>query len=185
MALPILESFYLVGGTALALQLGHRKSIDLDLFCDVDHDQDAIIKSLPNPKREFGRGTVFLGLYIQEVKCDFVKYPFPRIEPLIVTEGVRMASPMEIAGMKLWAITRRGAKKDFIDLHFLLEQFSLKEMLEFFRQKFPTIEPFMVIRSLTYFEDADEEVDPEMFMDISWEKVKVGIRNTVEAFLKS
>lgn len=184
MGLPILEPFYLVGGTALALQIGHRKSIDLDLFCDVDHDQDEILKSLPSPKEEFGRGKVFLGLYVQEVKCDFVRFMFPRIEELVIEEEVRMASPLEIAGMKLWAITRRGAKKDFIDLYYLMKQFSLEEMMAFFRKKFPSIEPFMVIRSLTYFIDAEEEVDPEMFEDISWEEMREDIKQKVEAFLK-
>lgn len=185
MGLPILESFYLVGGTALALQIGHRKSIDLDLFCDKEHDQEAIINALPEPKQEFGRGGVFLGLYIREVKCNFVKYLFPRIEPLIVEEGIRMASPMEIAGMKLWAITRRGSKKDFIDLYFLLKQFSLEEMISFFKKKFPSVEPFMVIRSLTYFQDAEEEADPEMFSDVSWKEMKEEVKRKVESFLRN
>jgi predicted nucleotidyltransferase component of viral defense system len=182
--LPVLAPFYLVGGTALALQFGHRKSIDLDFFCDEAHDQEEIIAALPEPKMEFGRGKVFLGLYVNEVKCDFVHFMFPRVKELIIEEGIRMASPLEIAAMKLWAITRRGAKKDFIDLYFLMEQFSLKEMLDFFARKFPTIEPFMVIRSLTYFEDADQESDPEMYINISWADIKEAVQNRVELLLR-
>lgn len=184
MALPVLEPFYLVGGTALALQIGHRKSIDLDFFCDEEHDQEAIIQALPEPKIEFGRGKVFLGLHVQKVKCDFVRYMFPRIEELVVEEDVRMASPLEIGGMKLWAITRRGAKKDFVGLYFLLKQFSMDELIEFFRNKFPNIEPLMVLRSLTNFADAEEEADPEMLVDVSWPEMRREIQQKVESFLR-
>ena len=183
MALPALEHFYLVGGTALALQIGHRISVDLDFFCDHAHDQEAILQQLPIPHTEFARSNVFLGCYVQGVKCDFVKYLFPLIEPLIVESGIRMANPLEIAAMKLWAITRRGSKKDFIDLYFLLKKMSLQEMLTFFSQKFPTIEPFMVVRSLTWFEDAEEDFDPEMLLSVTWPAVKREIKHTVEKFM--
>ena len=185
MALPVMQEFYLVGGTSLALQIGHRKSIDLDLFCDENHDQEAILNSLPHPYEEFSRSSVFLGCNVQGVKCDFVKYPFPRIEPLILEEGIRMASPLEIAGMKCWAITRRGSKKDFVDLYFLLKLFSLEKILHFFQQKFPTIEPFMLVRSLTWFGDAESDFDPEMIVDLSWDQVKEEISSTVRVFLES
>lgn len=184
MNLPLLEDFYLVGGTALALQLGHRKSIDLDLFCDAEHDQDAILATLPKPYEEFSRSNVFLGCHIKGVKCDFVKYLFPRIEPLVIIEGVRMASLLEIASMKLWAITRRGSKKDFVDLYFLLKIFSLNEMLIFFRKKFDSIEPFMVVRSLTWFEDAEEDFDPVMLENVTWKVVKTEIVKVVTQFLE-
>jgi hypothetical protein len=187
MALPELSDFYLVGGTALALQIGHRKSIDLDLFCDsaVAFDQDTIIQVMPQPFTEFARSEVFLGIHIREVKCDFVKYPFPRIDPLVIREEVRMASMIEIAAMKLWAITRRGSKKDFIDLYFLLKRYSLKEMFDFFRKKFPSVESLMVIRSLTWFEDAEEDLDPVMMDTTSWETIKSGIRETVNSFMSN
>ena len=157
MVMPVLADFYLVGGTALALQIGHRKSIDLDLFCDSPHDQESIVNALPIPYDQFSRSEVFLGVNVKGVKCDFVKYLYPRIQPLVEIEGIRMASLLEISAMKLWAITRRGSKKDFIDLYFLLDHFTFKEMFEFFQRKFPSIEPFMVLRSLTWFEDAEEE----------------------------
>ena len=183
MKLPVLADFYLVGGTALALQIGHRKSIDLDLFCDSSHDQEQIVQVLPIPKVEFARTPVFLGVTVNGVKCDFVKFLFPRIEPLLEVEGVRMAKPIEISAMKLWAITQRGSKKDFIDLYFLLKQFSFEEMFEFFRRKFSSIEPFMVLRSFTWFGDAEEDLDPFMLEPITWEEIKDGLVEEIEEYM--
>ena len=183
MNLPELADFYLVGGTALALQIGHRKSIDIDPFCDSAHDQEKIVHALPTPKVEFARSSVFLGVTVNGVKCDFVKFLFPRIEPLLVVEGVRMAQSIEISAMKLWAITQRGSKKDFIDLYFLLKQFSFEEMFEFFKRKFPSIEPFMVLRSLTWFGDAEEDLDPFMLEPITWEDMKQGLIAEIEEYM--
>jgi predicted nucleotidyltransferase component of viral defense system len=184
MRLPALEDFYLVGGTALALQIGHRKSVDLDFFCDSDHDQDKIFDELPEPKSKFALNRVFLGVHIDGVKCDFVRHSFPRIQPLVIEEGVRMASLLEIAAMKLWAITRRGAKKDFADLFYLLKSYSLEEMFAFFSEKYPSVEPFMVLRSLTFFGDAEMDLDPDMLEDIGWEEMRNGIVKAIQEFAK-
>ena len=165
------------------MQIGHRESVDLDLFCESGYDQDKIYESLPQPNEKFSQSEVFLGVNIRGVKCDFVKYSFPRIEPLVIEDGIRMASSLEIAGMKLWAITRRGSKKDFIDLYFLLKQYSLDEMVTFFRRKFPNIEPFMVLRSLTWFEDAEENPTPEIYHDIEWEEIKETINKAANKYL--
>ncbi len=85
--------------------------------------------------------------------------------------------------MKLWAITRRGTKKDFIDIYFLLQQFSFPVLLEKFKIKFPQIEVFLVIRSLTYFADADEEKMPLMFIPTSWEAIKQHISTTIDSYI--
>jgi len=181
--LPSLQDFYLVGGTALALQIGHRKSIDLDLFTDSECDQDLILSEFEWEYEEFGRSKIFLGVRIQGIKVDIVKYLFPRINPLVVEEGIPMANREEIAGMKLWAIARRGTKKDFIDIYFLMKEFSLQEMIDFFQRKFPNIEPLLILRSMTYFEDADLDPDPDMLVEISWEEIKESIRVQVSSFL--
>ncbi len=181
--LPSLQDFYLVGGTALALQIGHRKSIDLDLFTDSEYDQDLILSEFEWDYEEFGRSKIFLGVRIQGIKVDIVKYLFPCINPLVVEEGIPMANREEIAGMKLWAIARRGTKKDFIDIYFLMKEFSLQEMIDFFQRKFPNIGPLLILRSMTYFEDADLDPDPDMLVEISWEEIKESIRVQVSSFL--
>lgn len=182
MALPPLNDFYLVGGTALALQIGHRWSVDIDLFCDLRWDTESLMECLPKPHEKTAATSVFQGYYIGEVKCDFVRYLYPRQLPLVIEEQVRMASPLEIAAMKLMAITNRGKKKDFVDLHFLLKMYSLKEIFDLFVQKFPGTQPFLVARSLSYFEDAELDPDPLIFKPTEWSKIKESIRKSVNEF---
>ena len=102
--------------------------------------------------------------------------------PPIETEGVRMAGLQDIAAMKLHAITGRGRKKDFIDLYFLLQHFSLKQLLELYEKKYPQNNLFFVIRSLSYFNDAEQDPMPEMFVDISWDEMKSTIQNAIKNF---
>ncbi|MFN8396731.1 MAG: nucleotidyl transferase AbiEii/AbiGii toxin family protein [Bacteroidia bacterium] len=182
MALPELGDFYLVGGTALALQIGHRNSIDLDLFCDLTWDPEAIIHVLPEPKEQTAATSVFQGYYVRNVKCDFVRYRYPRILPLIVDDGVRMADPLEIAAMKFMAITNRGRKKDFVDLYYLLEMYSMEEIFGLFEVKFPSVQQFLVVRSLCYFGDAEADPDPEMLEGVSWDQMKSEILERVRKF---
>jgi Nucleotidyl transferase AbiEii toxin, Type IV TA system len=182
MALPQLNNFYLVGGTALALQIGHRWSVDLDLFCDLVWDPEAIMDVLPRPLERVATSSVFQGYYIREVKCDFVRFMYPRILPMVEENGIRMASALEIAAMKLMAITNRGKKKDFVDFHFLLKMYSLGEIFELFVQKYPEVQPFLVLRSLCYFEDAEEDDDPIVFEPIAWVEIKNSIRKAVGDF---
>ena len=183
MAIEELQHFYLVGGTALALQYGHRLSIDLDFFCHQDYDQNLIKKVVPAGAETFGQSDVFLGMHINNVKVDWVKYPFPLIDELLTIKGIRMATPLEIAAMKLWAIARRGTKKDFVDLFFLLQAFSLEQMMEHFQKKMQDVEPFLIIRSLTYFGDADEDFDPEFLRPASWDDIKATILEHAQAYL--
>ena len=87
-------------------------------------------------------------------------------------ENIRMLSTKDIAAMKLNAIAGRGSKKDFIDLYFLLNEFSIIEMLSFYEKKYKDGSVFMVQKSLTYFEDADVQQQPQMFLDFEWEICK-------------
>jgi predicted nucleotidyltransferase component of viral defense system len=171
----------LVGGTALALQLGHRESIDLDLFGTMQYDKTEIlevlgkqfeVKILDDSKR--------IHIFnINGVKVDFVEYPYDWIYPLVEEEGVRTAGKKEIAAMKLEAICNRGTRKDFVDIYFLLEHFTLSQMLEFHLRKYKTDSSFMILRSLTYFEDAEKIAMPRMLIPTDWEDVKGNIREAV------
>lgn len=181
MSEKLFSDFNLVGGTALALQIGHRNSIDIDLFGNSEIDTLLFIEKLS----EFGKVTVtqstknILITEINDVKVDFVNYKYPIISEQLFIENIRMLSTKDIAAMKLNAIAGRGSKKDFIDLYFLLDKFSLGEMLSFYDQKYNDGSLFMVQKSLTYFEDADLQQQPQIFQNFDWETCKQKIINEV------
>lgn len=178
-----LNSFVLVGGTALALQLGNRESIDLDMFSTVDFSSNEILASLLNDYQIVVNNQLEQTLIstINQVKVDFIKFHYPFIRPFVVIENIRMASVEDIAAMKLDAITGRGSKKDFYDLYFLLEQYSIDDLFSFYTEKYPHQTTFHVIRSLTYFDDAELQPNPIVFdKTITWEKVKHKIITTIQ-----
>jgi predicted nucleotidyltransferase component of viral defense system len=175
----------LVGGTALALQLGHRFSIDLDFFGTMEATTTEIINEFCSPdfnivvKQDTKSIKV---LYINNIKVDIVNYPYKWLEPAIETDGVRMAGLKDIAAMKLSAITNRGTKKDFVDLYFLLQHYSLMQMITFYEQKYPNHSSFMVLRSLAYFEDAEEQPLPKIYSKLDWETIKIFIQKEVRNY---
>lgn len=185
-ALPELADFQLVGGTSLALQIGHRQSIDLDFFTpNVDFDEKQLLRTLQAMGETivFTTNTNWLGAKFEGVKVDILKYPYPLLGAIKEEEGIRLVSKIDIAAMKLSAISSRGAKKDFIDLYFLLQEFSLIEMLGFYTQKFGIHEHFHVLRSLTYFEDAENEKEPVILKPVSWETVKSKVEAAVRKYV--
>ncbi len=178
-----LNSFVLVGGTALALQLGNRKSIDLDMFSTTDFSSDEILSLLLNDFEILVNNKLpqILISTINKVKVDFIKFHYPFIRPFVEIENIRMASVEDIAAMKLDAITGRGSKKDFYDLFFLLHHYSIDELFSFYIEKYPHQTTFHVVRSLTYFDDAEIQPDPIVFdKTISWEVVKEKIITIVK-----
>ncbi len=176
-------NFYLVGGTSLSLQMGHRNSVDIDLFGKQEIDSDLFLNIL----NEFGKTEVkqssknILITDINGLKVDFVNYRYDLLDEPIEFDGIRMLSKKDIAAMKLNAIAGRGSKKDFIDLYFLMSEFSIKEMLQFYNQKYFDGSEFMVVKSLSYFEEANEQPQPQMFKDFDWEICKQKI---IEEVLK-
>ncbi len=123
----------------------------------------------------------FLGLYINDVKIDIVSYPYALLRPILEIDGIRLLQPEDIIPMKLSAITRRGSKKDFWDLYFLLQKFTVKELLELYDLKFGDGGSFMVVKSMTYFEDAEKLPDPQKIIDADWEEIKNYIINAVKS----
>ena len=179
-----LNSFVLVGGTALALQLGNRESIDLDLFSNTDFASNELLTSLLNDYQILVDNQLSQTLIttINYVKVDFIKFHYPFIRPFLVIENIRMASLEDIAAMKLDAITGRGSKKDFYDLFFLLQHYSIDELFSFYTEKYPHQTTFHVARSLTYFDDADIQPSPIVFdKTITWETVKQKIISVIKA----
>lgn len=168
------SNFYLVGGTSLSLQIGHRNSIDIDLFGKQEIDSDLFIKIL----NDFGNTEIMkssnniLITDVEGIKVDFVNYQYQILEKPLEIDGIRMLSTKDIAAMKLNAIASRGSKKDFIDLYFLLKEFKLREMMDFYNQKYFDGSEFMVYKSLNYFEEADMQPQPKMYKDFNWETCK-------------
>ena len=176
-SLSIFEHSRLVGGTALALQLGHRKSVDLDLFGTIE----ASPADIQDACREVGELEISktsrnINIYwIDGIKVDCVNYPYGWLDECRVVDGIRLASVNDIAAMKISAIINRGTKKDFIDLYFLLQEMSLNHILDLYDQKYPDGSRFIAIKSLTYFEDAEADPMPFMFNDITWGDVEASI----------
>ncbi len=179
---PDLNDFCLVGGTALALHFAHRISIDLDFFTQKEFDENNLLEKL---QEQFAvavtnKSKNTLNLIIDGIKVDMIRYNYPMVKKVVEVEGVRLFSVEDIAAAKLSAITNRGTKKDFFDLYELLKVFSLKELFGFYSIKFKNVSHFMVLKSLTWFDDADEEPDPEMLRPLSWGEVKAFIIKTVK-----
>ena len=180
-----LSNFNLVGGTALALQLGHRLSIDLDLIGDEKFDPDILFSSLSQlgeTKLNFKSNNT-LGLFINDIKVDIIRYSFPLIKPIIHAQSIRIVSIEDIAAMKLSAIAKRGSKKDFWDLYFILKKFSFQDLFNFYESKFGKESLFFVIKSLTYFDDANLDPDPIKIINVTWENVKSTIQSNLKNYL--
>lgn len=184
---PAFAKFSLVGGTALALQYGHRKSEDLDLFSTEPFDIEEFIQTAKNILPEFHlyqETTIGLRATFDKIKVYFLKYPYPILLSNII-EGVRIYSPEDIAAMKIKSIGNRGAKKDFFDLNELLQHFTLTEILEFFKTKYNMTDIGHYFIFLTYFEDAALDHDPVILNKVTWKEVKNNIHEKVNAYLKN
>lgn len=170
----------LVGGTALALQLGHRLSIDIDLFGIWDRELDLheVLERCGSVIAEHRTQNIHV-FNVNEIKVDVVYYEYEWLSSPVEVEGVRMALVNDIAPMKLEAINSRGSKKDFIDMAFLLEKFSLNEILEWYKAKYPKGSEYLVLRSLVYFDDAEDDPMPLMLKPMDWESAKERIRDAV------
>ena len=179
--LPVLEQTRLVGGTALALQLGHRKSIDLDFFGTVDCEAEYLRESIAGiASLTILKESPHIHIYIVDgIKVDIVNYKYPWLDDVVLEQGLRLASVSDIAAMKITAIIGRGTKKDFIDIAFLLHHFSLEEILHFYAAKYNDSSVFMAMKSLAYFDDAEADPMPDMFVNQSWQQVKAHILSKI------
>ena len=182
MKIDLFQHLRLVGGTSLALQLGHRNSVDIDLFGNVDFSDEYTLTQTLSPLGDvqFLHGSKSIKIYlINGIKVDFVHYPYGWLEDPIVVENIRLASDKDIAAMKIAAITQRGSRKDFIDLFFLLKTYSISEIIHFYETKITDGNTWLALRSLTFFDDAEKQPMPKMFADVNWKTVKKTIQNAV------
>ena len=177
----ILKDAYLAGGTACALQIGHRVSLDLDFFTDFEFNTEIVLEQLEKLSGfkldETAKWTI-LGSF-PKVKFSYFYYRYPLIKKTVVFSKINLASLEDIAAMKIDAVSSRGTKRDFIDLYFLAKKFSLEQILKFYQQKYGKLSNNVVhiIRSLDYFADADSQESPQMLIPLSWEEVKKFFQN--------
>jgi len=165
---PIFENFYLVGGTALALQIGHRRSIDIDLFTRSDFDTTYLIEHLESNYKfsvQFSHKNSLKGI-INGIFVDLLKHDYKYVTKPLVTKRIKMLDKPDIAAMKVNAITGNGTRvKDFIDIYFLLKAYSFEEIIHYYSVKYNERNTFHVVKSLTCFNDIEEGEWPKMIVE--------------------
>lgn len=185
-----LTRFSLVGDTALALRFGHRISEDIDLFTEQEFNKKIIDNAL---QKKFGKRYQYeergnpLGIFcfIDGIKVDIIRHPFPLIRKLEIEDGIRIYSNEDIVAMKIATILKRGKKKDFWDIAELLQYFSVDDFIKFFFEKFPQqLLLISIPQTMIYFVDAEEDKDPVSLKGQSWKKVKKIISKSVYEYLK-
>ncbi|HDO27507.1 MAG TPA: hypothetical protein ENH02_05260 [Bacteroidetes bacterium] len=185
-----LKGFYLVGGTALALRMGHRKSVDIDLFSGFSFDVAQMLENLSadfNFKLFFSAPNTIKGS-IENVQVDILAHRYPLVLEPVNIEGITMLSLQDILAMKLNAITTSGQRvKDFIDVFYLLRKFSLADMLKFYKMKYSQYNDINVLKSITYFEDVDLADWPQIVInpDLKWGNVKKKLIYATKDYLNS
>ena len=186
--LPELEQFRLAGGTALSLLFGHRRSADLDFFTDKPLQKDILIPALEDT---FGtivslndRSKVIYECLIQNIKVDFVSVNDPFVDSVQIIEKIPFASTKDLIALKLNAIKGRGVKKDFWDLAKLLQFYSFDELFQFYHERYSYDDSLAIFRSVGYFADAEDTIDPLSLDGMTWDKVKAIIRSALEKYYK-
>jgi hypothetical protein len=173
------KEFYLAGGAALALQLGHRFSIDLDFFSATQEDIPALIEPLRRALQDFSPvladsawgNLVFLA---NDVRVGFYGYGYELIEPCLQADGISLASVTDIGLMKLDALLSRASRKDFHDLYAICQHTTLRELLTLAPRKYPSVRDFeaQVTRHMLMFKRAEQETPVPLIEQVSWETVK-------------
>ena len=181
-AIDVLNDFGLGGGTNVALRLKHRLSVDLDFFTNSEFRNAQIFQIISNqfPKSEllFEQNQTMM-FSINEIKVDFVLYPFKWNQKFDMIEGARLLSVTDIIPMKLQALSNRFSKKDFWDISFLLNDFPVAKLIEIFTTKFPQIDPGFIIHSLVAFEEAEKDPDPICVIPKTWKEIKLQLETAV------
>ncbi len=180
----------LAGGTALALHMGHRISLDLDFFTDVEFRVDSVISDIRSSGYTFrmlSEGEGYLIVEIGGIKTSLFKYDYPLLEKPVIYKGIRVAGISDIASMKVIAISQRGTKRDFVDLYFILQEMPFHKIADHMVRRFgkERINPVHIGKSFVYFSDAESNPEPQYMTgrDISWDKVKKFLRNHVKQFV--
>ena len=178
------SGFYLAGGTALALQLGHRRSVDFDFFAPDPFDSAAKVRELEHAGKFelFHQDKNTVNSTLDGIRLSFFQYSYRLLQPLMSYKTLAVARKLDIAAMKVQAIAGRGSRKDFIDLYFLLKEYSLEKIMAAHSAKFGSklANRYHAFKSLLYHVDAEKEPMPRMLIPVSWPQVKKTIQKEVK-----
>ena len=186
------QTFYMAGGTCLALQLGHRISIDFDFFTQEEFSENSrtqLINKLKNLGSfeiiENKEGTLHARL--NNVQLSFFYYPYKLLKPTVSWQKIRLAQLEDIAPMKLNAIIGRGSKKDFIDLFMISKKIRLKKIFALCVKKFSNYPSFYLqaARALVFFNDADREPMPKMLINLNWDDIKLFFETEIKKIMNA
>jgi hypothetical protein len=181
---PWIHAFYLAGGTALALYLGHRQSLDFDFFTPDEFQNRTIRERLQNIGRFelFSEAEYTIHGLLNDVRISFFRYAYPLLHELYQYHYLRIADIFDIAVMKLEAISGRGSKKDFIDFYSILPLFTLTDLFAGYEQKYgiAVSNHYHLLKSLVYFDDAESDPMPTMFVKVTWAEVKSTIVQSIK-----
>lgn len=180
----------MAGGTALALQIGHRTSLDFDFYNKRRFDTQELREEFDGKfqgVREIHLKPNSMEIEIGTIGLSFFFYRYGLIKKPIVFEGILLASKEDIAAMKILAISQRGKRRDFIDIYFLMKEFGLKSILDFTKEKYPMFNVYVGLQGLVYFEDAED--DPakgrfKLLKEFNWSEIKKYIIKEVAYFKK-
>ncbi|MBI4669720.1 MAG: nucleotidyl transferase AbiEii/AbiGii toxin family protein [Elusimicrobia bacterium] len=172
------HGFYLAGGTALALQIGHRRSYDFDFYTRQQFDSAELLRlvalKIPQTKLDQGSEGSFRFVY-QDVPITGFYYPYDLLMPVVDFDSYSLASLEDIAAMKVLAVTQRGMQRDFIDLYHLANMFSLNQILDLAQRKYPVFDRYTALKALVYFDDAQNESGKArvaLLKPLGWGRVK-------------
>jgi len=183
------QGFYMAGGTALALQIGHRTSLDFDFYTEEKFDPKKLREKFDKKFKKVQEIYIaedILGLDADGIKMSFFRYSYRLIRSYVQMEDICLASKEDIAAMKILAISQRGKRRDFIDMYFLIKEFGLREIIEFTKEKYPMFNIYVGLQGLLYFKDADEDSEKQRFKMLQkadWWRIKKYIIREVN-FLK-
>lgn len=173
----------------MALRYGHRSSVDIDLFNHEKFSQLLISEELAKVFQKrfvYKQDHTGIGIFcfIDEIKVDLVYYPHQLINPVEMYDDIRIYSDADIAAMKIQAILGRGKKKDFWDLYELLQYYSLQQIMDWHKQKYPNqMLAISIPNAITYFTDADESETPVSYKNQTWPEIKTAIQKIVRDYL--
>jgi predicted nucleotidyltransferase component of viral defense system len=171
----ISKNFYLAGGTGLALQLGHRRSLDLDFFSEKNFDMEITVNILTGLSGKITyaeENTIYSQLY--DIKVSFIYYPYPVLMNFILFNRIKIAGIGDISCMKAIAISQRAEKKDFFDMFEILKTLKPSAIRELMLKKYgeDRINCYHILKSFFYFSDAEDSVEPVSLNNTSWKDVK-------------
>lgn len=181
-----IKAFYLSGGTALALHIGHRESQDLDFFSQKNFNPQRLQAKLeklgPLSGLQLDQGT--LNCFLDDVKLQFLHYPYKLLKPKIKWQTISLSHQLDIACTKLLTVASRGNKKDFVDIYFLLHDYDLNFLLGQLKRKYPNTDYNIphILKSLVYFSDADHRPMPRLHRQVSWQQVKNSLINKIKNY---